>query len=187
MWFDNAHLCLGQTEEAPPTSTDLAKCSSKASVSTNLQSCLGVDGKSRYPGDASEKQISSEAFAMFAGMMREVADSATGVTFVDQLFSCYLLGVEAASGLPMFMPYAGFNPDLNWGDPSTFPNPPPCADANTCEAYEGHNAIVSIPGSEDDNKVVVMGAHWDTVVRYPPPPVVVAAADRILLPALAFI
>ena len=146
--------------------TDLTKCSTKASVSTNLQGCLGVPGKSRFSGDANEKQMKSEAFAMFTGMMRTIADSVPGVTFSDQQFSSYIPGPEPSTGRPMFMPNGGFNDDLDWANANTIPNPPPCAKTNKCEAYEGHNPILSIPGSEDDNKVIVMGAHWDTVVLY---------------------
>ena len=125
-------------------------------------------GKSRYSGDASEKQMKSEAFAILAGQMRAVADSVPGVTFSDQQFHSYLFGHKhSLLGLVERMFVAPNGKSFNkkrWSDASMFPNPPPCAEKKTCAAYEGHNPIISIPGSEDDNKVVVMGAHWDTVV-----------------------
>ena len=112
--------------------------------------------------------MKAEAFAMLTGQMRAVADSVADVTFSDQRFHAYMFGREASlMGLIQRMFVAPNGKPFNkkkWSDASTFPNPPPCADKNTCEVYQGHNPIISIPGSKNDNKVVVMGAHWDTVV-----------------------
>ena len=144
---------------------ELAKCSTKASVSTGVQECLGVAGLSRYSGDAHENRMKSEAFRILTGQMRAVADSVPGVTFSDQQFSCYLFGHEHSSVVEQMYvaPNGKKFKKKAYSDASTFPNPPPCAAQKACEIFHGHNPIISIPGSEDDNKVVVMGAHWDTV------------------------